>query len=651
MLKSKIVILISFLILNSNLFAQTSHMPAESLTHEGTWLQWPHQYEYGVAYRNRMDATWVAMTSALVSSEKVHIIAYNSTEQTRIINLLTAAGVSLTNIDFRNFHTNDVWVRDNGPIFAMDANGNFNIQDWGFNGWGGDYNSNLDNQIPTSVASAIGMSAVNLNSVMTLEGGAYEMDGNGVFMACKSSIISQSPANSVRNPGMTQAQAEGILAQYLSATKFIWLNGFTGTDDITDAHIDGFAKFANDSTLVTMNNADLLYWGLSAADMSTLYAASNVSNVAYDKVYVPLTQNNVVTTYGVNLGYKGSYINYYIGNTVVLVPNYNDPNDAVANAIIQTLHPGRTVIGIDVRNLYANGGMVHCVTQQQPAYPTCNAPTNVSASSITSNKATISWIGNSGAYDYKLQYRIQGAGSWTTITITAPTVTKNLTSLLPLTTYEYQLRTDCNSGGTNYSSYTATQTFTTLCSCAKPANIIVSPITQSSATFNWTGNSCAYKYRLQVRKQGTAAWTTSLITAPTTTKIQNGLTANTTYEYRMRTDCNGTGSSNSGWITITTFTSPLRLEEMNLPPEIFAFTVSPNPANGNFKIEMNASQGSSASVRVTNVMGQEILYQTVFIASGENAFNFTLDNVASGIYFIDLKNENGSARKMLEVVK
>ena len=165
---------------------------------------------------------------------------------------------------------------------------------------------------------------------------------------------------------MTQSQAETILTQYIGATKFIWLDGFLGPDDITDAHIDGFAKFADDSTLVTMNNADLLYWGLSTSDIATLYAASDVSNVPYNKIYVPLTQNDVVTTYGNNLGYKGSYCNYYIANKVVLVPNYNDPNDAVANAIIQGLHPGRTVIGIDCRNLYENGGMVHCVTQQQP---------------------------------------------------------------------------------------------------------------------------------------------------------------------------------------------------------------------------------------------------------------------------------------------
>lgn len=181
---------------------------------------------------------------------------------------------------------------------------------------------------------------------MTIEGGSYEIDGKGVLLATKSSILTQTNSGgalAIRNPGMTQTQAESILTQYIGATKFIWLDGFLGPHDITDTHIDGFAKFANESTMVTMNNADLLYWGLSTSDISTLYAASDV-NVAYNKVYVPLTQNDIVTTYGKNLGYKGSYVNYYIANNVVLVPNYNDPNDAVANAIIQGLHPGRTVV-------------------------------------------------------------------------------------------------------------------------------------------------------------------------------------------------------------------------------------------------------------------------------------------------------------------
>jgi hypothetical protein len=120
----------------------------------------------------------------------------------------------------------------------------------------------------------------------------------------------------------------------------------------------------------------LAYWGLTASDIATLNAASDVNNVAYNKVYVPLTQNDVVTTFGANLGYKGSYCNYYIGNVVVLVPNYNDPNDVVANNIIQALHPTKAVFGIDCRNLYENGGMVHCVTQQQPV---AQAPNGIEA--------------------------------------------------------------------------------------------------------------------------------------------------------------------------------------------------------------------------------------------------------------------------------
>ena len=335
-------------------------MPDENKPHEGTWLQWPHHYQYGTTYRSRLDATWVAMTKALVQSEKVHIIAYNATEKTRIIALLTAANVAQTNIDFKLFQTNDVWARDNCPIFVKNSAGVLTLTDWGFNGWGNKTPYTKDNAIPTQVGAALGKPVVNLNASMVLEGGSFEIDGAGVFVACKSSIL-----NSNRNPNMTQAQAETILRNNLGVTKFIWLTGVAGLE-LTDMHIDGFMKFANENTIVTMSPSDLLNWDVPQADISTLFAAKKVNNTAYNFVYLPLTQNNVVTAYGKALGYKGSYANYYVANTRVLVPNYNDPNDAIANAKIQALYPGRTVVGIDVRNLYENGGMVHCVTQQQP---------------------------------------------------------------------------------------------------------------------------------------------------------------------------------------------------------------------------------------------------------------------------------------------
>jgi agmatine deiminase len=335
-------------------------MPDEADTHEGTWLQWPHQYEYGITYRNRLDATWVAMTKALEKSEKVHIIAYNTTEKNRILSLLNAAGVSLVNVDFSIFRTNDVWARDNGPIYARDKAGQLVVQDWGFNGWGEKVRFQLCDAIPTQIATLQNYPKIDLNRLMINEGGAVEMDGNGTLLATKSAILNEN-----RNPDMTQAEAEEVFTKYLGATHFIWLDGLVDAD-LTDMHIDGFAKFANKNTLVTMSKNDLLYWQVPQADVTKLYAAKNKNGVAYNLVTLPLTQNNVKTTYGKNLGYKGSYLNYYLANTTILVPTYNDPNDAIAIKTIQNLYPNRTVVGIDCRNLFANGGMIHCVTQQQP---------------------------------------------------------------------------------------------------------------------------------------------------------------------------------------------------------------------------------------------------------------------------------------------
>ncbi len=343
-------------------------MPEESEPHEGTWLQWPHQFQYGIAYRNSLDQTWVSMTKELVSGEDVHIIAYNQIEKDRIINLLNGSNISLTNIDFKIYKTDDVWVRDNGPIFVKDQNGDLLIEDWGFNGWGqktddqsgqpiGFSNCNL---IPSKIAIDQAKKIIDVNSIMTNEGGSIEIDGNGTLMACKSSIL-----NNNRNPNMSQEQAEIVFRKYLGVTNFIWLDGQAGLD-LTDQHIDGFARFGNKTTIVTMSQTDLLDFDVKQSDIDKLLTAKNKIGTAYTFLKVPLTKNNVVTTNGTNLGYKGSYVNYYISNNKVLVPNYNDPNDVVANGIIQTLYPTRTVVGIDVRNLYQNGGMIHCVTQQQP---------------------------------------------------------------------------------------------------------------------------------------------------------------------------------------------------------------------------------------------------------------------------------------------
>ena len=334
--------------------------PEESEPHEGTWLQWPHHYQYGKQFRNRLDPAWVEMTRELVASEKVHIISYNNAEKNRIVDLLNNQSVDLANVDFKIYPNDDFWVRDNGPIYVRNRKGDLVIQDWGFNGWGGKADFSHCNTIPQKIGRDQNRAVIDLNNIIINEGGSVELDGKGTLMACKSSIL-----NKNRNPGMTKKKAEEIFTKYLGATNFVWLDGQTGLE-ITDQHIDGFARFGNSNTIVTMKKNDLLDYDVQQSDIDKLYAAKNTHGAVYDFLKLPLTQNNVVTTYGKDLGYKGSYCNYYIANTKVLVPAYNDPNDSVALQLLKKLYPSRTITGIDFRNVYANGGMIHCVTQQQP---------------------------------------------------------------------------------------------------------------------------------------------------------------------------------------------------------------------------------------------------------------------------------------------
>ena len=359
MKKVLLVLFLSSVLLNAQTVQYT--MPGEDMQHEGTWLQWPHNFTYPPYHQDDNEPAWLEMVSALITSENVHIVVYDANEKTHVQQALATANISLTNIDFFIHPNDDYWVRDSGPIFVYDANNELTILDFGFNGWGGDTQYSLCDSIPTLLASDLGIPLVDL-SAMVLEGGAVEIDGHGSVMLTRSSVTAAD-----RNPNLTETQIENYLTTYLGLTNFIWLDGqFGGNLDVTDMHIDGFAKFVDSSTIITFNNADLLYWGLSTSDIATLTSATNINGTPYTYVTLPLTQNDVVTTWGNNIQFKGSYANYYVANTVVLVPTYNDPNDASALSILQGLYSSRAVVGIDSRNLYFNGGMIHCVTQQQP---------------------------------------------------------------------------------------------------------------------------------------------------------------------------------------------------------------------------------------------------------------------------------------------
>jgi agmatine deiminase len=62
-----------------------------------------------------------------------------------------------------------------------------------------------------------------------------------------------------------------------------------------------------------------------------------------------------------------SYVNFYLPNGGIVMPSFDDPNDEGARAILADCFNGRDILQIDVLDIVAGGGGIHCITQQEPA--------------------------------------------------------------------------------------------------------------------------------------------------------------------------------------------------------------------------------------------------------------------------------------------
>jgi Pregnancy-associated plasma protein-A/Secretion system C-terminal sorting domain/Fibronectin type III domain len=225
--------------------------------------------------------------------------------------------------------------------------------------------------------------------------------------------------------------------------------------------------------------------------------------------------------------------------------NYMDYTD---DACMNMFSAGQKV---RMQALFATGGQRASLLTSNGCTPgaafVCNAPTTLMAGSLTSTSATVSWSVASGASNYSLDYRISGAATWTTLTVTG--VSQTLTGLTATTAYEYRVKTNCASSASAYSSAsTFTTTSPTTATCAVPTNISASSITTTSATIGWTAASGAVNYSLDYRVSGAATWTTLTVTG--VSQALSGLTASTTYDYRVKTNC---ATNASAYTTASTF--------------------------------------------------------------------------------------------------
>lgn len=345
-----------------------TYLIEEAAEHEGTWFIWPHEYHLaktkseGKELLNRIEWIWIKIVEALCADEHVHIIAYDESTQKRILKLLQGRNISLDGIDFVIAKTDSFWVRDTGPIFGIDNYGNAVILNFEFDSWGkktdkGELLYQNDNRLPFEIAKAKGFPFLDIpdfpGKKFVLEGGAYDYDGYGTLMACKSSVISAH-----RNADFTVEEAALYFLQYFGVEpeNIIWLNGELDQmdhhachSDITDCHIDGLARFYDKNTVISLPKE---YFPEN--DYHRLCKAFNSDGQKYRIINLPIETND-----------EWVYINYYIGNSSLIVPTLSCVNIKVLNTLSE-LYPSKKIIPIDVTELVKYGGAIHCITQQQP---------------------------------------------------------------------------------------------------------------------------------------------------------------------------------------------------------------------------------------------------------------------------------------------
>jgi PKD repeat protein len=87
----------------------------------------------------------------------------------------------------------------------------------------------------------------------------------------------------------------------------------------------------------------------------------------------------------------------------------------------------------------------------------------------------------------------------------------------------------------------------------------------------------------------------------------------------------------------------------NNEAESVAFNVAPNPSNGAFRLNLTGVQSGNASVKVYNLVGQEVYSSTVESVKGSFTKDVQLEQVANGVYFVKVNVNGQTATKKIVV--
>lgn len=349
-------------------------MPAEFEPHSGCIMIWPERpgsWPFGAAAARK---AFTEIASAISESETVYMLV--SRNNRAGAEEMLPDRVKLVEID-----TDDAWARDTAPTFVKNNKGEIRGISWQFNAWGGNFDGlyaswDKDDLVADSFCRYIDVPCYDARPFV-LEGGSIHSDGEGTLLVTEACLLSKG-----RNPHLSKAQIEHRLMEYLGAEKVIWLPRGIYNDE-TNEHVDNICAFTKAGAVVlawTDDEADPQY-ELSKACLDVLKNETDAKGRKLKIHKLPIPKKPVCITAEELCGFEfeegedmreagerlaASYVNFYIANSAVILPQFGDVNDSLACEIIGELFPERKVIPVYARDIIVGGGNIHCITQQIP---------------------------------------------------------------------------------------------------------------------------------------------------------------------------------------------------------------------------------------------------------------------------------------------
>jgi agmatine deiminase len=348
-------------------------MPGEFERHAGTWMLWPQRPDNWRLGGKPVQKAFVEVASAIAQFEPLTMGA-NPDQYANARQMLPpeVRVVELSN--------NDAWMRDCGPTFVVDAQGEVRAVDWVFNAWGGLVNGlyfpwHLDDQVAQKAAEI--ERCGRYRAPLVLEGGSIHVDGQGTCLTTTECLLSPG-----RNPDLSQAQIESYLQEYLNVEKVLWIPHGVFNDE-TSGHVDNLVCFLRPGVLALTwtddrrdpqfeRSAEAYDFLMSAADargrrfeVHKIHQPAPVLIAPHESEGVDAVDGTLPRQPGDRMA--ASYINFYLCNAGAIVPQFGDPQDAAAQQTLGVLLPERKLVGVPAREILLGGGNIHCITQQQPA--------------------------------------------------------------------------------------------------------------------------------------------------------------------------------------------------------------------------------------------------------------------------------------------